>query len=137
MSNQILRLERYPEYLGTTPGDIWLGDRRICHTLELPWRDNRVNVSCIPLGTYGLAITHSPRFKKPLPLVAGVPKRSGIRMHAANEVSELQGCIAIATGLSIVNGKVIGLMSKKMLEDVMLIIDHYKIHSLEIIEKKL
>lgn len=136
-TRQILRLERYPEYLGATPGDMWLGDKRICHTLELPWKDNRVNVSCIPLGQYGLVITPSQRFKKDLPLVTGVAKRSGIRMHGANKVSELQGCIAIATGLTIVGGEVIGLMSQKMLSDVMLIIETYKIHTLQIETKKI
>ena len=131
MFMQTLILERYPEYLGSTPGDLWLSGKRICHTLELPNRSNNPNISCIPLGKYDLAVTYSNRFKKILPLVLAVPGRSGIRMHAANRVSELQGCIAIVTGLSITAGEVVGLQSAKMLEDLMLIIDHYKVHSIE------
>lgn len=131
MEMQTMILERYPEYLGSTPGDLWLAGKRICHTLELPNRLNKASVSCIPLGKYGLVVNYSNRFKKLLPLVVDVPGRSGIRMHAANRVSELQGCIAIATGLSIVAGEVIGLQSAKMLEDLLLIIDHYKVHSIE------
>ena len=137
MLAQELILERYPEYLGATPGDLWLDGKRIGHTLELPWKANFKNASCIPLGEYTLAITHSTRFQKMLPQVLNVPGRDGIRMHAANKVSELHGCIAIVTSLSIAGGEVIGVMSQQMLKDVMLIIDHYKIHTLMIVEKQL
>lgn len=63
-------------------------------TLELPWKENKTNVSCIPEGTYKVVKTYSPRFKKKLWLVKGVPGRSGIRFHPANFVRQLQGCIA-------------------------------------------
>ncbi|MBU0680089.1 MAG: hypothetical protein KKD73_01585 [Proteobacteria bacterium] len=33
-----------------------------CHTVELPWRDNAKNVSCIPAGEYLCQLRKSPRF---------------------------------------------------------------------------
>lgn len=66
-----------------------------CKTLERPWVDNKNNVSCIPPGTYDVMKTYSNRFKKPLYLIDKVPGRSGVRIHPANFVSQLQGCIAL------------------------------------------
>ena len=65
------------------------------HTLELPWRNNESRVSCIPAGTYSARLSMSPRFKVELWEVLNVPKRTGIRIHAANFVRELHGCIAL------------------------------------------
>lgn len=88
-----LRLER--EYLPNgTNGTILLYGNPICHSIELPWRHNRRNVSCIPEGRYRLRMYRSRRFGRCL-LVDGVAGRSGILIHAANDAAtELQGCIA-------------------------------------------
>ena len=53
------------------------------HAIEPPWRDNRRNVSCIPEGDYEVRPHVSPRFGRCL-LVAGVPDRSHILVHAGN-----------------------------------------------------
>ena len=63
-------------------------------TLELPWKDNKPNVSCIPVGKYKVKKTYSPHFGKDMWEVLNVQDRSGIRIHIANYVSELKGCIA-------------------------------------------
>lgn len=91
-----LRLER--EYLSDgTNGILLLDGKPICHTIELPWRDNRRNVSCIPEGHYRLARTQTARFGYVLRLL-NVPRRDGILIHAANDAAtELQGCIAPVT----------------------------------------
>lgn len=64
-------------------------------TLELPWKNNQRSISCIPKGTYKVTTTYSNRFKKNLWEVLNVPGRSGIRIHAANYASQLEGCIAL------------------------------------------
>lgn len=64
-------------------------------TLELPWKNNQKNISCIPKGTYKVITTYSNRFKKNLWEVLNVPNRSGIRIHAANFAYQLEGCIAL------------------------------------------
>ena len=62
-------------------------------SVELPWRHNRPNVSCIPLGVYPVIWTWSPRFERMMYLVTQVPGRSGIRLHVANWPRNLEGCI--------------------------------------------
>jgi len=76
-----------------TLGKMYFGEN-VVETLELPWKDNLPKVSCIPDGEYEVEKTYSPSFKKQLWLIKNVPNRSGIRIHSANYVSELLGCIA-------------------------------------------
>jgi hypothetical protein len=71
---------------------------RVCWTLE------RTNVS-IPPGRYPLRLTYSsraaagtlwtPRTDYRLPEICSVPGRIGIRVHAANEAKQLEGCVAV------------------------------------------
>lgn len=73
-----------------------------CYSLELPWRDNKRSISCVPRGVYVVNWTWSPRFKRMMYLLEGVENRSGIREHSANLAgdvsagyrSQLNGCIA-------------------------------------------
>lgn len=76
-----------------TLGKMYFGDNFV-ETLELPWKNNTTQISCIPDGEYEVEKTYSPSFKKQLWLIKNVPNRSGIRIHSANFVSELLGCIA-------------------------------------------
>lgn len=72
----------------------------LCFTIELPWRDNRKNLSCIPAGTYVLKLRYSPKFKWHLH-VQKVPGRTLILFHPANHaILELQGCIAPVSTLT-------------------------------------
>src|SRR5690606_5207068 len=69
----------------------------ICETIELPWRNNRRWVSCIPEGRYRLFRRQHHKHGDQL-AVANVPGRSAILIHPANfAISELQGCIAPVT----------------------------------------
>lgn len=52
-------------------------------TMEPPWRENRRNLSCIPVGAYEVRPHISPRFGRAL-LVSGAPGRSHILFHAGN-----------------------------------------------------
>ena len=67
-----------------TPGNIFIGTWS-AHTLELPWRNNIPNLSCISAGTYSLRLVKT---RKPiggrshLYLIENVPQRSGILAHA-------------------------------------------------------
>ena len=74
---------------------------------ELPWKDNKSFVSCIPEGLYTCMHNYSPRFKKNTYLVENVPGRTAIRIHVCNfvgdedkgYVSEIGGCIGLGTGI--------------------------------------
>lgn len=79
-----------------TPGIMSIHGEVFGHTLELPWKDNQVRVSCIPTGEYPISITWSPRFGRNLILVREVPGRAGIRIHGANRAEQLRGCVAVA-----------------------------------------
>jgi hypothetical protein len=65
------------------------------HTLELPWRDNQTGISCIPPGVYAVAFFDSPKFKRTILRLKGVPGREAVEIHPANHVAELRGCIAL------------------------------------------
>ena len=93
-----LRLERVylkPETLGSiynAEGDI------ICKTMELPWKNNERNVSCIPEGTY-LVIKQPPKDSRPYAYfrLPEVPGRSGILIHRITYVKDLRGCIGVGS----------------------------------------
>ena len=74
------------------------GDKGIhlfeCVTLELPWRRNMVRTSCIPTGRYAVELERSQALRADLWELKGVPGRSEIKIHAANYVAQLRGCIA-------------------------------------------
>ena len=78
-------------------GTLSIDGARECHSLELPWKENRTGVSCIPAGVYSLDWVLSPRLKRHTLRLPEVPGRSGILIHPANEVAELLGCIALGT----------------------------------------
>ena len=50
----------------------------------------------IPVGMYEVSVTYSPRFKRMLPLVMQVPKRSGIRFHRGTKPEHSKGCILVS-----------------------------------------
>lgn len=68
--------------------------------IELSWKDNQRNVSCIPEGEYELKARYSKRFGHHLHIV-DVKRRSLILLHPANNAKhELRGCIAPVTQLT-------------------------------------
>lgn len=64
-------------------------------TLELPRAHNEVNKSCIPAGIYHCVKTFSTHLGYMCPELQNVPGRTGIRIHKANFVGQLLGCIAV------------------------------------------
>lgn len=65
--------------------------------LELPFVDNKRNISCYPNGMYQLKYTFSPKFKRKLWLVTHLDGlepdgRSGLRFHAGRAISWSRGC---------------------------------------------
>lgn len=76
----------------------------ICRTLELPWKDNQPQVSCIPAGSYTCFRRHSDHFQCEVFEIGGVPGRSDVLLHPANYASELRGCVALGTSFVDLNG---------------------------------
>ena len=50
----------------------------------------------IPVGTYPVSVTFSPRFKRMLPLIGNVPGRSGIRFHRGTKPEHSKGCVLVS-----------------------------------------
>lgn len=83
-----------------TNGDLLLNGEQVCSTIELPWKQNRTQVSCIPEGRYELRKRYTPRFGRHF-MVMNVPGRSNILLHAANDAPlEVKGCIAPVSSLT-------------------------------------
>lgn len=93
-------IRRSPSTDAGTFGALRFGSS-VVQSLELPWRDNIRQRSCIPPGVYQCALVKSPRFGLVYE-VKNVPGRSHVLIHRANlggDIdkgldTELQGCIA-------------------------------------------
>lgn len=81
-------------YKDGTNGTLQCEGKTLCHTIELPWEDNRPCFSCIPEGRYRLVKRSSYKLKDHLE-VSDVPGRKLILIHPANNAGQqLLGCIA-------------------------------------------
>lgn len=97
-------------YPNGTNGSLFINDKFICYTIELPWKENEPRNSCIPEGCYAIQKRSSPKFGQHF-LITNVPNRSLILIHPANHAkTELQGCIAPVT---ILTGEGRGELSRK------------------------
>lgn len=125
-----VRLLRSPSTDQGTFGRLMFGGQ-VVHTVELPWRDNARQRSCIPPGAYTCALVKSPKFGQVYGVQA-VPGRSHVLIHAANlggDVdqgweTQLHGCIAPAERLGAIripSGRMqrAGLVSRPALRRVM------------------
>lgn len=82
----------------STIGRLFIDGKFECWTLEDAVRPEKVqNETAIPAGHYPVRITPSPRFKRDLPLVVGVPGFEGIRIHPGNTDADTEGCILVGT----------------------------------------
>ncbi len=79
---------------GGTNGTLTLNGHFVCFTIELPWKENKRNISCIPEGKYELKGRFSPALQNHLE-VLDVFGRNHILLHpATNAIEELRGGIA-------------------------------------------
>lgn len=79
-----------------------------CYTIELPWRDNAPQISCIPKGEYHVVWSKSPRMRKWTYEILNVAGRGGIRMHSGNYAGDRsRGYLSSSLGCPIL-GKTVG-----------------------------
>lgn len=74
------------------------GTSLVCDTLELPWKNNQRNISCIADGIYPYEVVDGLAIR-----IDNVNGRDGIFMHVANSWKELRGCVAVGKGYKDIN----------------------------------
>ncbi len=80
-----------------TNGLLCLQGKPVCRTIELPWRNNRRMISCIPEGRYQLVRRLYHRHGDQIGLL-NVLHREAILIHPGNSAQDdLRGCIAPVT----------------------------------------
>lgn len=105
MEIKVKRIARKDSY---TIGRLYIDDEYFCDTLEdkdrgLKQTDTleqikKVKVkdeTAIPIGTYKVTLSYSPRFKKILPLIENVKGFDGIRIHSGNTNKDTSGCLLV------------------------------------------
>ena len=76
-----------------------------CFTLELPWKDNARQISCIPIGTYEwIKVGATATIPYAHIAIQDVENRDGVCIHAANYYTQLRGCIAVGKKQIDING---------------------------------
>ncbi|AZS50660.1 hypothetical protein DM558_07650 [Entomomonas moraniae] len=109
-----------------TFGTITLPDGKTFYTLELPDKDNKRQVSCIPKGSYQCRIVNSAKFGKVYG-VCGVPNRIAILIHAGNYGgdiekgyrTDIQGCILLGKAKGNLNNQPVVTSSRVALKEFM------------------
>ena len=108
-----------------TEGILVLGDF-MCYTLELPWRANTRNLSCIPAGEYDVTIRISPKYGR-IYWILKVDGRSYILIHSGNWAGDTlkglnthtNGCILLGEKRGYLAGQRAVLLSRKAIRRFM------------------
>lgn len=110
--NNVLTLQRIGYADTFTIGTLKYNDLTFA-TIERPWLDNKRNVSCIPEGTYPLKWRHSNTITRITQgehthgyEISDVPGRSHILFHPGNFSSDVEGCVAVGMGFTVLLGQV-------------------------------
>lgn len=86
-----------------TYGVLLINGRPYFTTLELPWKDNLRNISCIPPGMYKAKRMYSEKFKKIVFVLENVPDRDLIEIHIGNKIEDTEGCILLGTEYNVMS----------------------------------
>ena len=112
-------IERYDDDERGRYGSLATGDFD-CYTLELPWNDNKPNVSCIPEGTYEAFVDHNVTIGgKYVIRLRDVPDRTGILIHVGNYTSDIAGCILVGNSQVTNSVKKMVTSSKNTMENLL------------------
>ncbi len=95
-----ISIARRTRYSGSIGGELSVDGNYVCKTLELPWRWNAKNVSCIPSGVYS-GFWRQERMRVQLDNIACPGGyRIAIQIHAGNKPRHSQGCILVGKTIS-------------------------------------
>ena len=121
LEKEMVVLERFCYGPMGTFGRVKYGDFH-SYSVERPWHGNTPFTSCIPVGVYRLVPTtfyggDGPGGKRDYPTykIVHVPNRTHIKIHVANVLDDLFGCIALGTVLGFADKRWAVLNSKHAL----------------------
>lgn len=97
---KLLTLERFLPSVHGTFGVMMVGNF-VFFTLEEEWKDNQVNESCIPAGTYEMRLVKYYRGDFMTYEVMNVPGRTSIKFHPGNTEEDTAGCILLGMRLGV------------------------------------
>lgn len=97
---ELIRLE-YGEK--ETLGVIKHNGKILCYTLELPWKDNQNDISCIPTGIYECKRFSNAKYKNHFQ-ITNVPNRTGILIHSGVHHKHTTGCVLVGKEVGWYNG---------------------------------
>ena len=85
----------------STIGELFVNGERFCDTLELPYKNNERNISCIPEGQYKVRLRY-PRESATRDylhlLIQDVPNRDFVLVHIGNTAQDIRGCVLVGLG---------------------------------------
>lgn len=105
---------------------IWITRGFRCRTIELPWKNNKSNYSCIPDGVYPMEIHHSRKYGK-VYQIKDVFGRTWILAHNGNFAGDVEkgfrthskGCILLGKYHGVIHGQNAVCLSKTTLRRFM------------------
>ena len=75
-----------------------------CFTLELPWKNNERNISCIPRSLGYKGEKHQSPANGSVIAINNVLNRTYTQIHSANFTRQLRGCIAVGDSIKFLDG---------------------------------
>jgi len=113
----------------TTQGKLNVAGK-IYDTLEPPDRDEKPR--CIPPGKYSIVMEWSPKFKRVLPELKGVPDFTEVKLHKGNYPQNTAGCILV--GMYSTEDTIHD--SQNALEEILDVLNGYQSIWIEIIDSR-
>ena len=97
------KLIRQPAKGATVRGTLYSVEHRFSRSVSVykeyltPICDTLENADyLVPALIYRVAVTHSPRFNRLLPVLQQVPGRTGIRFHRGTRPEHSKGCVLVS-----------------------------------------
>ncbi|WP_350649006.1 DUF5675 family protein [Pseudomonas sp. HY13-MNA-CIBAN-0226] len=90
---QLMRILPSPDAI---MGELYVNGQLVAFTLELPWKDNKPDISSIPDGEYGCTLRYDKSRDTNFTIqLEGTGPRSGVQVHVGNRPDDSSGCILV------------------------------------------
>tara|TARA_R110002073_G_scaffold247619_3_gene410518 strand:+ start:3021 stop:3791 length:771 start_codon:yes stop_codon:yes gene_type:complete len=98
-SNFTIKIVRTALNSSSTTGELYINNEFVCHTLELPWKNNKSFISNIPNGNYGGILRYDKNGVRGIQHwrieLTGTEPRTFIQIHKGNSPNDIEGCVVV------------------------------------------